>query len=225
MIFVIKGFSSYYKRKKNNNMRGIIGKKLGMTRLFDEAGNMIPVTVIEAGPCYVSQVKTEGTDGYNAVQLAFDEKREKRTTKPALGHFKKAGLKPYRVVKEFRDFESEESLKLGDTVTVDVFTEGEIVDISGRSKGKGFTGVVKRHKFGGGPKTHGQSDRYRAPGSIGSSSWPSRVLKGTKMAGRLGGTVVTKRNSQIVKIDNENNLIIVKGPVPGANQGIVIIKK
>ncbi len=206
-------------------MRGLIGRKLGMTRLFDEAGDMIPVTVIEAGPCFVSQIKTEKNDGYDAVQLAFDEKKEKHTSKPMQGHFKKAGLKSYRVVREFRDFESEEPLKLGDSITVGVFSEGEVVTVSGRSKGKGFAGVVKRHKFGGGPKTHGQSDRYRAPGSIGMSAWPSRVLKGTRMAGRMGGEVVSIDSARIVKIDSENNLLLVKGPVPGANREIVIIKK
>jgi len=206
-------------------MRGIIGKKIGMTRLFDDAGNMIPVTVIEAGPCYVSQVKTKEKDGYNAVQLAFDEKRDKRSNKPEIGHLKKAGLKPFRILREFRDFESKEPLKAGDAVTVDVFSEGEIINICGRSKGKGFAGVVKRHNFSGGPKTHGQSDRYRAPGSIGMSATPSRVLKGTRMGGRMGGVNISKRNSRIVKIDAENNLLCVRGAVPGANQGIVIIKK
>ena len=205
-------------------MLGLIGKKLGMTRIFDGNGDMIPVTVIEAGPCYVSQVKTVDTDGYDAVQLAFDEKREKLTTKPMLGHFKKSGLKPYRILREFRDFQTKEPVKQGDALTVDMFEAGDEIAVSGVSKGKGFAGVVKRYNFGGGPKTHGQSDRYRAPGSIGMSATPSRVLKGKRMAGRMGRDKVTIRHVFVVNVDPENNLLVVKGPVPGANNGIVIIK-
>jgi len=164
-------------------MAGIIGKKIGMTRVFDEAGKSIPVTVVEAGPCFITQVKSKDVDGYDAVQLGFDERREKNITKPLSGHFSKAGVKPLRVLREFRNFEQPEKLDLGGEVKVDVFVEGEGVTVSAISKGKGFQGVVKRHGFRGGPKTHGQSDRLRAPGSIGQSSYPSRVFKGVRMGG------------------------------------------
>ncbi|NOZ55576.1 MAG: 50S ribosomal protein L3 [Calditrichaeota bacterium] len=206
-------------------MIGIIGRKLGMTRIFGERGKAIPVTVIEAGPCYVTQVKTEDTDGYNAVQLGFDETKEKRVTKPVLGHLKKAGVKPLRVLREFRDFELEGELQLGQEIRVDIFKEGDKVSVTGFTKGRGFAGVVKRHGFGGGPKTHGQSDRWRAPGSIGQSSFPSRVLKGLRMAGRMGNTRVTVKNLEVVKVDPENNLLVIKGAVPGAIKGIVTIRK
>jgi large subunit ribosomal protein L3 len=206
-------------------MIGIIGRKLGMTRIFGERGKAIPVTVIEAGPCYVTQVKTEDTDGYNAVQLGFDETKEKRVTKPVLGHLKKAGVKPLRVLREFRDFELEGELQLGQEIRVDIFKEGDKVSVTGFTKGRGFAGVVKRHGFGGGPKTHGQSDRWRAPGSIGQSSFPSRVLKGLRMAGRMGNTRVTVKNLEVVKVDPENNLLVIKGAIPGAIKGIVTIRK
>ncbi|MBC7186347.1 MAG: 50S ribosomal protein L3 [Calditrichaeota bacterium] len=206
-------------------MLGLIGKKVGMTRLFDASGNMVPVTVIEAGPCYVAQIKTAEKDGYNAVQLAFGERRAKLATKPLLGHCQKANIKPPRVLREFRDFALAESVKLGDVLKADLFSEGDVVSVTGVSKGRGFAGVVKRHHFGGGPKSHGQSDRHRAPGSIGSSSFPSRSFKGLRMAGRMGGDRLTVRNLQVVKVDAEKNLIAVKGAVPGAPNGIVIIKK
>ncbi len=206
-------------------MSGIIGKKLGMTCLFDESGQRVVVTIIEAGPCYVTDIKKKETHGYDAVQLGFDEKREKVTTKPLLGHFKRAGVKALRVIKEFRSFQTEEPLKLGDQVTVDIFSEGDKVNVTGISKGKGFAGTVKRYGFGGGPKSHGQSDRHRAPGSIGQSSYPSRVLKGLKMAGRMGGKKVTVKNLEVVKVDRENNFLMVKGAVPGHVKNYVFIKK
>lgn len=206
-------------------MNGLIGKKLGMTRLFDETGQNIVVTIIEAGPCYVTEVRTKKKHGYDAVQLGFDEKREKITTKPMLGHFKKAKVKSLRILKEFKDAEKDSTLKLGAEVKVDIFSEGDTVLVSGVSKGKGFAGTMKRHKFGGGPKTHGQSDRLRAPGSIGQSSYPSRVLKGTRMSGRMGGNNVTVKNVQVVKVDLEKNLLLVKGPVPGSIKSFVFLKK
>jgi len=206
-------------------MRGIIGKKLGMTRLFDEAGNAYAATIIEAGPCYVTQVKTTDKDGYDAVQVGFGEKKEKLSTKPEIGHVKVAGLKPFLVLKEFRDFESEEPLKAGAEIKVDIFHEGESVSVIGVTKGRGFAGVMKRHNFNGAQTTHGQSDRMRAPGSIGSSSYPSRVLKGMRMGGRMGGKNMTSQNVKILKVDAENNILIMKGPIPGANKGIVFIRK
>lgn len=206
-------------------MLGLIGKKVGMTRLFDESGNMVPVTVIEAGPCYVAQIKTPDKDGYSAVQLAFGEKRAKVATKALIGHCQKAGIKPARVLREFRDFALADQVKPGDVLKADLFSEGDVVSVSGVSKGRGFAGVVKRHHFGGGPKSHGQSDRHRAPGSIGSSSFPSRSFKGLRMAGRMGGDTVTVRNLKVVKVDADKNLIAVKGAVPGAPNGIVIIRK
>ena len=206
-------------------MRGIIGRKIGMTRVFDNDGTANPATVIEAGPCFVTQIKTTDTDGYNAVQVGFEEKKEKLANKPELGHVAKANLKPFRMLKEFRDFESSDELELGSAIKVDIFKEGEIVNVSGVSKGRGFAGVVKRHNFRGGPKTHGQSDRLRAPGSIGQSSWPSRVIKGIRMGGRMGGKDVTVRNLQILKVDPENNILIIRGAVPGANKGFVLIRK
>ncbi len=203
-------------------MRGILGKKLGMTRVFDEAGRSVSATVIEAGPCKVVQVKTEGKDGYSAVQLGFQDQVEKRVTKPLIGHFKKAGLSPKRVLKEFRDFEGE--VKEGDEVSVQIFAAGERVKITGISKGKGFTGVVKRYGFRGGPKTHGQSDRHRAPGSLGQSAYPKRVFKGLRMAGRSGSDRVTLRNLRVLKVLPEKNLIFVEGAVPGARNGILEIR-
>lgn len=206
-------------------MRGIIGRKLGMTRLFDEAGNAYAATVIEAGPCYVTQVKTAEKDGYEAIQVGYEDKKEKLATKPEVGHVAAAGLKPFRVLKEMRDFESEEQLEAGAEIKVDIFQEGESVSVTGVSKGRGFAGVMKRHNFSGAQKTHGQSDRWRAPGSIGQSSWPSKVMKGMKMGGRMGGKNVTTRNVQILRVDAENNILIMKGPIPGANKGIVFIRK
>ncbi len=204
-------------------MAGILGFKIGMTQIFDENGLVVPVTVVKAGPCYVTQIKTKETDGYDAVQLAFGDVKEKRVTKPLLGHFKKAGVSPKRHLVEF-DFGSDHGLKVGDEIKVDILQPGSAVKVSGVTKGKGFQGVVKRHGFGGGPKTHGQSDRLRAPGSIGQSSYPSRVFKGMKMAGRMGGKRHTLVNVKVVKVDAENNLLFLKGAVPGARNSLVEIR-
>lgn len=205
-------------------MSGIIGKKIGMTTIFNN-GAAVPCTVIEAGPCVVTQVRTEESDGYTAIQLGFGEKKEKRTTKALLGHFKKANTTPKRKLVEFKEFDKE--FALGDTVKVeDVFTEGEFVDVSGNTKGKGFQGVVKRHGFGGvGQTTHGQHNRARHPGSIGACSYPARVFKGLRMAGRMGNTKVTIQNLQVLKLFPEKNLIIVSGSVPGGKNGIVTLHK
>ena len=206
-------------------MPGLIGKKIGMTSIFDENGKNVPVTVIEVAPNFVIQVRTKEKDGYEAVQLGFDDKKEKRTTKALKGHFAKAGVTPKKQIVEFQGFENE--LKPGDEVRVeDVFVEGEYVDVSGISKGKGFQGVVKRHGFGGvGQATHGQHNRLRAPGSIGASAYPSRVFKGMRMAGRMGNEKVTVQNLKVVKIIPDKNLLIVKGSVPGHKKSYLIIKK
>ena len=203
-------------------MKGLIGKKVGMTQLFDDAGRAVPVTVIKAGPCYVTQVRTVDQDGYSAVQLGFEETKTQRLSGGELGHLKKNELPPLRILREFR---TDEDLEEGQTLTVEVFEEGERVDIVGRSKGRGFTGVVKRYGFSGGPKTHGQSDRHRAPGSIGAGSTPGRVFKGKKMPGRMGTDTVTSQNLMISRIDPENNIIAVRGSVPGPKNGLVIIKE
>ncbi|GAB5565715.1 MAG: 50S ribosomal protein L3 [Winogradskyella sp.] len=205
-------------------MSGLIGKKIGMTSIFDENGKNIPCTVIEAGPCIVTQVRTEETDGYSALQLGFDDATEKNATKAAIGHAKKAGTSVKRKVVEFKGFGEE--YKLGDAITVEQFTEGEFVDISGTSKGKGFQGVVKRHGFGGvGQATHGQHNRLRAPGSIGAASYPARVFKGMKMAGRMGGETIKVQNLRVYKVVPEKNLLVVKGCVPGHKNSYVIIEK
>jgi len=206
-------------------MPGIIGKKIGMTSIFDNEGRNIACTVIEAGPCVVTQIKTQEKDGYSAVQLAFDEKKEKQCTKPLLGHFKKAGTTPKRKLVEMNGFNQE--VKPGDVITVsNVFEENDFVDVIGISKGKGFQGVVKRHGFGGvGGQTHGQHNRLRAPGSMGASSFPSRVFPGKRMAGRTGGERVKIQNLQIVKIMPEHNLLLVKGAVPGSKGSYIIIEK
>lgn len=206
-------------------MSGLIGKKLGMTRVFDETGKKVVVTILEAGPCFVTDIKTTEKHGYDAVQLGFQGKREKVTSKPMKGHFKRAGINPLKIMKEFRFFSSESPLKLGDELKSDIFSEGDHVTISGISKGKGFAGTVKRYGFGGGPKSHGQSDRHRTPGSIGQSSYPSRVMKGIKMSGRMGGKKVTIKNLKVVKIDSENNFLFVKGAVPGHIKNYIFIKK
>lgn len=194
-----------------------------MTRIFDERGRNIPVTVIEAGPCYVTQIKTDDTDGYTAVQVGFDEVREKVMTKPELGHLKGAG-KVLRTLKEFR-LEEVNGLKVGDVINVDVFEKGDIVAVTGKSKGKGFQGTMKRHNFSGGPKSHGQKDRLRAPGSIGAGSSPSRVWKGMRMSGQMGNETVTVRNIEVVEIRLDKNILLVKGSVPGARNGIVQLVK
>lgn len=205
-------------------MSGLIGKKVGMTSLFDENGRNIPCTVIEAGPCVVTQVRTEEVDGYKALQLGFDDKKAKSSNKALDGHFKKAGTVAKNKVVEFQGFE--EQFNLGDQLTVDLFKEGEFVDVSATSKGKGFQGVVKRHGFGGvGQSTHGQHNRLRAPGSIGASSYPSRVFKGMRMAGRMGGQKVTVQNLRVLKVVPEKNLLVVKGCVPGHKNAYVIIQK
>jgi len=205
-------------------MSGLLGKKIRMTQLFDESGKVVPVTVISAGPCYVTQVKTKADDGYEAIQLGYAEVSEKHSNKPKQGHCKKANLKPQRFLREFEK-SSDREVKIGDEIKVDIFTVGDKITVSGLSKGRGFQGVVKRHHFGGGSITHGQSDRQRAPGSLGQSSWPSRVYKGLRMAGRMGNARVTIPTTSILKIDLDQNLIFVKGPVPGAPDSLLEIKK
>ena len=201
-----------------------MGKKVGMTSLFNAEGKNIPCTVIEAGPCVVTQVRTVEKDGYEAIQLAYDEKKEKNTSKPMKGHFAKAGTTPKRKLVEFKHFV--ETKSIGDVLNVDLFNEGDLVDIVGTSKGKGFQGVVKRHGFAGvGGQTHGQHNRLRAPGSLGASSWPSKVFKGMRMAGRMGGDRVKIQNLEILKVYPEQNLLVVSGSVPGAKGSYVILEK
>ncbi len=205
-------------------MSGLIGKKIGMTSLFDEKGKNMPCTVIEAGPCIVTQVRTDKVDGYEAVQLGFDDKTEKHVIKAEAGHFKKANTKVKKKVVEFKNFE--EDLKLGDTINVEHFKVGDFVDVSGVSKGKGFQGVVKRHGFAGvGQSTHGQHNRLRAPGSIGAASYPARVFKGMRMAGQTGNSKVKVLNLRVIKVIPEKNLLVVKGCVPGHKNSYVIIQK
>ena len=207
-------------------MSGLLGKKIGMTSIYDEAGKMIPVTVIEAGPCVVTQVRTKEKDGYDAIQLGFEEKKLKNTTKAEQGHFAKANTTPKKLVREFSRFEQGHRKQLGETLTVDVFMEGEFVDVSGISKGKGFQGVVKRHHFNGvGQATHGQHNRLRKPGSIGACAYPSRVFKGLRMGGQMGNPRVKVTNLQIVKIDASKNLLVVKGAVPGHKNGYLMIER
>ncbi len=205
-------------------MSGLIGRKIGMTSLFDENGKNIPCTVLEVGPCVVTQVRTKEVDGYEALQLGFDDKADKRAIKAELGHFKKAGTSAKKKVVEIQEFETE--YKLGDVITADLFNEGDFVDVQGVSKGKGFQGVVKRHGFGGvGQATHGQHNRLRAPGSIGASSTPSRVFKGMRMAGRMGGEKVTVQNLRVLKVVADKNLLVIKGAVPGHKNSYVIVQK
>jgi large subunit ribosomal protein L3 len=204
-------------------MSGLIGKKIGMTSIYDENGKNIPCTVIQAGPCVVTQVRTNEVDGYEAVQLGFDDKAEKQSNKALNGHFKKAGTSAKRRVVEFIGFEEE--YKLGDEIHVDHFEEGEFVDVSGTSKGKGFQGVVKRHGFAGSERTHGQQSMNRAPGSVGAASYPARVFKGMKMGGRMGGSRVTVQNLRVLKVVKDKNLLVVKGAVPGHKNSYVIIQK
>ena len=204
-------------------MAGIIGKKIGMTSIFSEEGKNVPCTIIEAGPCTVTQIKTQQTDGYDAVQIAFDEQKESRLSKAILGHLKKAKANPSKKLAEV-NFDSEVSL--GDSINVDSFAEGEFVTVTGTSKGKGFQGVVKRHGFAGvGDATHGQHNRMRAPGSIGAASYPARVFKGMRMAGQMGNAKVKVENLQVLKVMNDKNLIVVKGAVPGSKNSYVIIEK
>ena len=205
-------------------MSGLIGKKIGMTSIFDESGKNLPCTVIKVGPCVVTQVRTEEKDGYEAVQLGFDDKTEKSAIKAEIGHAKKAGTSVKKKVVEFQGFEEE--YKLGDTITVAHFEEGEFVDVTGTSKGKGFQGVVKRHGFAGvGQATHGQHNRLRAPGSIGAASYPARVFKGMRMAGRMGTDTVKVQNLRVLKVVEDQNLLVVKGCVPGHKNAYVKIEK
>jgi large subunit ribosomal protein L3 len=204
-------------------MPGIIGTKVGMTTIYNADGKAIPCTVVQAGPCIISQVRTKEKDGYNAIQLAFGEKKVKNTTKAMVGHFAKVSSAPKRKIVEFR---TEDSYNAGDFIKVDIFAEGDFVDVTGTSKGKGFQGVIKRHGFGGvGGTTHGQHDRLRAPGSLGASSEPARVMRGMRMAGRTGGARIKKINLQVVKINAEHNLLVIKGAIPGHKGSFVIVEK
>jgi large subunit ribosomal protein L3 len=200
----------------------ILGRKLGMTQVWGEDDNIIPVTVIEAGPCVVSQIKTKETDGYEAIQIGFGDLKEKHVNKPMAGHFAKAGVKPMRYLREVRVDDASKH-ELGETITVEAFSDIEKVNVTGTSKGHGFSGVIKRHGFAGGPGRHG-SHFHRAPGSIGQCAYPSRVLKGMRMAGQFGNDRVTVRNLKVVRIDAEHNVILVKGAVPGASNGLVMIR-
>ena len=205
-------------------MKGIIGKKVGMTQVFDDVGNVIPVTVIQAGPCYVTQIRTAEKDGYVAVQLGFGETKAQRLTRGALGHLKRNNLPSLRHLREFRIKNGEVDVAEGATIKADVFTKGERVDVIGKSKGRGFAGTIKRHNFNRQPKTHGQSDRERAPGSVGMTTTPGRTFKGQRMAGRMGNDRVTAQTLEVVVVDAEKTLLAVRGSVPGANGGIVVVK-
>lgn len=206
-------------------MTGILGKKIGMTSIFDEKGESIPCTVIEAGPCFVIQIKTKERDGYEAIQVGFEEKKERLLNKPLNGHFKKANVTPKRFLREFKGVDVSK-YQVGAEIKVEsLFAKGDVVSVQGTSKGRGFQGVVKRHHFGGGFRTHGQSDRERAPGSIGSSSYPSRVFKGMRMAGRMGGERVTVKNLRILQVIPESNILLVLGSIPGHNNSYVEILK
>ncbi|GAB6281610.1 MAG: 50S ribosomal protein L3 [Ignavibacterium sp.] len=206
-------------------MLGLIGKKLGMSNIYDADGNRVPVTIIQAGPCKIVNIRTKEKNGYNSLQVGFGEKKKKHVKKPVAGYFDKLQLPYPKVLKEF-NFDDIENYKIGDDLTVSIFSEGDLIKVRGRSKGKGFQGVVKRHGFGGiGMTTHGQSDRVRAPGSIGASSYPSRVFKGQRMAGRMGNKYVSVKNLKIVKISQDKNIILVKGAIPGAINSIVELYK
>lgn len=205
-------------------MKGIIGKKVGMTQIFDESGNVIPVTVLEAGPCYVTQVRTADRDGYTAIQLGFGETKPQRLTQGQLGHLRRNNLPALRYLREFRVRNGDLDVEEGQQIKADIFEVGDHVDVVGTSKGRGFAGTVKRHHFSRQPKTHGQSDRERAPGSIGAGSTPGRVIKGMKMGGHMGNERVTIQNLEVVVVDPEQNLIAVRGSVPGARGGIVMLK-
>ena len=205
-------------------MHGLIGRKIGMSQVFAENGDAVPVTVIEAGPCYVTQVKTLERDGYEAAQIGFEAKKEKQTTRPLQGHFKKAKVEPQRIVREVA-VEDIAACEPGQVVGAGIFETGELVDVTGYFKGRGFQGVVKRHGFRGGDKTRGQSDRWRHPGSIGQSATPSKVFKGTRMGGRMGNKRVTVRNLQVIGVDAEKNILLVRGAVPGHRNGFVLINR
>jgi large subunit ribosomal protein L3 len=210
-------------KEKTEMVKGLIGKKIGMTQIFDEEGIAIPITLIEAGPCFVTQVRSKDRDGYTAVQLGFMEIKQKRLTGGQLGHLKRNDLPPLRFLREFRI--KDPDVKEGEEVKVDVFEVGDHVDVVGNSKGRGFTGVVKRYGFRGGPRTHGQSDRLRAPGSAGAGTTPGRVFKGKRMPGRMGNSRVTAQNLNVALVDAERNLIGVRGSVPGPSGGLVMIKE
>jgi len=205
-------------------MKGLIAKKLGMSQIFDENGSVVPVTILQAGPCCITQVKTLDNDGYDAVQIAYGDKKEKNTNKPLKGHFKKAGVTPKRFLVEF-DIVTGFDYEMGQVFNASIFKQGDLVKVTGASKGRGFSGVMKRHGFAGGPKTHGQREHPRSAGSIGQASDPSRVFKGVKMPGQYGNKKMTVENLKVVKIDTENNHIFVKGAVPGSNNGMVIVNK
>ncbi len=205
-------------------MKGILGKKVGMTQIYDASGEVVPVTVIEAGPCFVTQIKTEERDGYNAVQLGFEEVKPRRLTQPERGHLQKADVPNLRHLREF-PMEDGDEVELGQRLDASVFEVGDVVDVTGTSKGKGFAGAIKRHGFARQPKTHGQSDRERAPGSIGAGTTPGRTFKGKRMPGRMGGDRVTVQNLQVMLVDPERNMLAIKGAVPGANNGLLMIKK
>ncbi len=207
-------------------MKGILGKKVGMTQVFGERGEAIPVTVIEAGPCFVAQIKTVERDGYAAVQLGFEETKPTRLTQPQLKHLQKSDLPALRHLREVRVADEElATFEEGQKLTVDIFETGELVDVTGTSKGRGFAGVVKRYGFRGGPKTHGQSDRQRAPGSVGACTTPGRVFKGKRMPGRMGGERVTAQSLQVVLVDPERNLLALRGAVPGSKNGLLLIRE
>ncbi len=205
-------------------MKGILGRKVGMTQIFDDNGIVIPVTLIEAGPCYVTQKKTQDKDGYDAIQLGFDEISKARVKKPMDGHFKRSGTPAVKYLREFQVSNPNE-YEEGQKIDVSIFNVGDKVDITGTSKGKGFAGVVKRHGFKGGPKTHGQSDRWRAPGSVGAGSTPGRILKGMRMGGRMGNQRVTVQNLKIALVDPEKNILAIKGAIPGGKNGLIIINE
>ncbi len=205
-------------------MKGILGKKVGMTQIFDESGEVIPVTIVKAGPCFVTQIKTKDRDGYRAIQVGFEETKQERLTRPEQGHLRKSGVSPLRHLREIR-VDDVSPYQEGQRLEVSQFKVGDRVDVVGTSKGRGFAGVVKRHGFRGGPKTHGQSDRLRAPGSIGAGTTPGRVFKGMRMPGRMGNQRVTVQNLRVVLVDPERNLLAVRGAVPGARGGMVMIRE
>lgn len=205
-------------------MKGIIGKKVGMTQIFDDTGDVIPVTVIHAGPCYVTQIRIAERDGYTAVQLGYGETKPQRLTRGQLGHLQRNNLPALRYLREFRVRDGEVDVKEGQEIKVDVFEPGEMIDVIGTSKGRGFAGTIKRHGFARGPKTHGQSDRMRSPGSIGMCATPGRTFKGKRMAGRMGNQRITIQNLTVMRVDAERNLLAVKGSIPGAKGGIVLVR-